>query len=246
MCLSVFKTRKKEADAYTMTAQKTHDEFVAKKKEMRYRQEQEKFESSKFTEFKIAGLARTKDEAVKLYQEVIIVHFYDFYLRFEKWMSDLIKLHNDIMSVQKKLIDCEREMNKPFENNEKLLDSRIESIIEAIVQHQKSTLAIASSPRQQPHMTRTATAPSVSQYQLPPTPSNTLSTSSYSNTNNSGGVIARDANATDSPPVSNDFSSNVRPANSSLDSSSMSSSRMISRQNADSIVARYRFYSSFF
>lgn len=106
---------------------------MQRKKDFRYKSDQEKFENSKFTEFKINNITRTKDEAIKLYQEVIIVHFYDFYLKFEKWMSDLIKLHNDIMSVQQKLIECDKAMTAPFDRIDTSLDSKINNILELIV-----------------------------------------------------------------------------------------------------------------
>ncbi len=124
-----------EADAYANTSQSIYNEFMAKKKELRYKNEQEKFEQSKFTEFKINSVLKTKEEAVKLYQEVIIVHFYDFYLKFEKWMSDLIKLHNDIMSVHQKLIECDTALNTPFEFKriDHLIDSKINTILELIL-----------------------------------------------------------------------------------------------------------------
>jgi hypothetical protein len=48
--------------------------------------DQEKFERSKFTDFKIKQELKIKDEAVKLYEETVVVQFYDFFLRFEKWM----------------------------------------------------------------------------------------------------------------------------------------------------------------
>ena len=124
-----------EADAYANTAQLIYNEFMQKKKELRYKTEQEKFETSKFTEFKINSVIRTKEEAVKLFQEVIIVNFYDFFLKFEKWMSDLIKLHNDIMSVHQKLIECDKALNTPYEFQriDLLIDTKINSILEIIL-----------------------------------------------------------------------------------------------------------------
>lgn len=106
---------------------------MLKKKEFRFKSDQEKFENSKFTEFKINNIIRTRDEATKLYQEVIIVRFYDFYLKFEKWMSDLIKLHNDIMSVQQKLIECDKAITAPFERIDASLDIKINNILDLIV-----------------------------------------------------------------------------------------------------------------
>ncbi|RNA10812.1 serine threonine- kinase TBK1 [Brachionus plicatilis] len=122
-----------EADALGKTAKKIHEEFLQKKREFRFKSDQEKFENSRFTEFKINNIIRTRDEATKLYQEVIIVRFYDFYLRFEKWMSDLIKLHNDIMSVQQKLVECDKAITAPFERIDASLDSKINNILELII-----------------------------------------------------------------------------------------------------------------
>lgn len=218
---------KSEADAYTRTAQKTHNEFVARKKEMRYSVDMQRFETSRFTEFKVAGLARVKDEAVKLYQEVIIVHFYDFYHRFEKWMSDLIKLHNDIMSVQKKLVDCEKDMIGPFERNEILLDSHIFAMVGGGSQTSK-----------------VATTPTLNHY-LPATPSNTLSSSSFNGTTmsaSSTSAAAAGHNVADTPPMSSTENTNLRNSSSvanSLDGSSIASnSSRLSRQHMDSLVAR--------
>lgn len=109
------------ADAYTTTAQGVHDEFMERKREHRDELDKFEFERSMFTKFKVAQLESIRKEVVNLYQQEIIVNFVDFYSRFEKWMDDLICLHNDIMSVQKKLTDCAREMKEPFENNERLL-----------------------------------------------------------------------------------------------------------------------------
>jgi hypothetical protein len=108
---------------------------MAKKRELRYKPEQDRFEASRFTEFKVKEVARTKEEAIKLYQEVIIVHFYDFYLKFEKWMSDLIKLHNDIMSVHQKLVECDKALNTPYEFQriDHLIDTKINSILDMIL-----------------------------------------------------------------------------------------------------------------
>ena len=63
------------------------------------------------------------------------MHFYDFYLKFEKWMSDLIKLHNDIMSVHQKLIECDKALNTPYEFQriDLLIDSKINNILELIL-----------------------------------------------------------------------------------------------------------------
>jgi hypothetical protein len=126
---------RKEADAYANTSQTIFNEFMAKKKELRYKPEQDRFEASKFIEFKVQSASRTKEEATKLYNEVIIVHFYDFYLKFEKWMSDLIKLHNDIMSVHQKLIECDKALNTPYEFQriDTMIDLKINHILEMIL-----------------------------------------------------------------------------------------------------------------
>ncbi len=108
---------------------------MAKKRELRYKPEQDRFEASKFVEFKVMSVERTKKEAVKLYQDVIIVHFFDFYLKFEKWMSDLIKLHNDIMSVHQKLVECDKALNNPYEFQriDLMIDAKINLILEMIL-----------------------------------------------------------------------------------------------------------------
>lgn len=123
---------RREADAYASTSQSIYNDFMIRKKDLRYKQEQEKFEASRLTEFKINSIIKTKEEAIKLYQEVIIVHFYDFYLKFEKWMSDLIKLHNDIMSVHQKLVECEKALNTPveFQRIDSMIDTRIANVLE--------------------------------------------------------------------------------------------------------------------
>ena len=126
---------KKEADAYAASSELIYDELHLQKKEMRNKIEQEKFERSKFTEFKLRQVAKTKEDAVRLYHDTIIVQFYDFYLHFEKWMSDLIKLHNDLMSVQQKLIECEKSLNEPVECVQKLLDNKINVFIDLIVNY---------------------------------------------------------------------------------------------------------------
>lgn len=160
-------------------------------------------------------------------------------------MSDLIKLHNDIMSVQKKLIDCERDMNSPFEHNERLLDARITAITDSIAQHQPLAAIL-------PQIPRVSTTPAIATaHYLPATPSNTLSSSSFSGTPNG----SRDnVNGVDTPPMSsteiNSSSSAIlrssgaaassSPSN-SLEGASMNSnsSGRVSRQHMDTIVARY-------
>ena len=132
-CKFFISIRRSEADAYAKTAKKVHDEFMQKKREFKFKSDQERFENSKFTEFKKNSLSKTRDEATKIYQEVIIVRFYDFYLKFEKWMSDLIKLHNDIMSVQQKLIECDKAITAPFERIDASLDFKINNILDLII-----------------------------------------------------------------------------------------------------------------
>lgn len=206
---------KKEADAYTNTAQRIHEEFLQRKKELRYKSDLERFEKSKFTEFKIKNLEKTKEEASKLYQEVIIVHFYDFYLKFEKWMSDLIKLHNDISCVQMKLVECEKQIYVPLDRVDQQLDERLNFIIET--QLNKST-ATANGTNATPVKIEklNGSAP-----YSPSTPSNTLS-SSFNMTTSGGESI----NSTES-------------RNNSLENSSVSS--RMSRQNLDSLITGYLF-----
>lgn len=203
---------------------------MQRKKELRYKSDQEKFETNKFTEFKIAGLAKTKDEAVKLYQEVIIVHFYDFYLRFEKWMSDLIKLHNDIMSVQKKLIDCEKEMNAPFDRNDKFLDTKLNTLIECILNVNKSAMPINN---------LNSKPPIIANY-MPPTPSNTLSSSfngsGNGNLSNSKENSELPLNSSAIAALSSSGSGDFR--NGSMENGSLNGNSRNSRLNMDSLVAR--------
>jgi hypothetical protein len=73
-------------DELVNSSEQIYDELVNQKKEIRNKMEQERFERSKFTEFKLRQEHSIKDIAVKLYQETIIVHFVDYYSRFEKWM----------------------------------------------------------------------------------------------------------------------------------------------------------------
>ncbi len=78
--------RKTEIDELVNSSQQIYDELVRQKRDIRSKQEQERFEKSKFTEFKLKQENKIKESAVKLYQETIIVHFVDYYSRFEKWM----------------------------------------------------------------------------------------------------------------------------------------------------------------
>ncbi len=119
-------------DELVNSSKQIYEELVNQKKEIRNKGEQERFERSKFTEIKLKQEHSLKDIAVKLYQETIIVHFVDYYSRFEKWMSDLIKLHNEMMSVQQKLLECERALNSPVDC-EQHLDAKVNSMLSQIV-----------------------------------------------------------------------------------------------------------------
>ena len=70
----------------TVVSQAIFEEINQIKKEVRSKYDQEKFEKNKLVEFKIKNHLKSKENAVKLYQETIIVHFVDYYSRFEKWM----------------------------------------------------------------------------------------------------------------------------------------------------------------
>lgn len=126
---------KNQIDAYTNTSQEIYDELYKEKRKLSVKADQDRYQSSKYTEFKINQENKAKEDAVKLYEDVIIVHFYDFYLRFEKWMSDLIKLHNDIMSVQHKLIECEKAMENPIDSIETILDAKIADTLDYLVEN---------------------------------------------------------------------------------------------------------------
>ena len=76
----------KEIDAYVQTCKQFYQELAQQRKQMTIRIEQEKFERSRFTEFKIKQILRSKEEATKLLQETVVVKFLDFFIRFEKWM----------------------------------------------------------------------------------------------------------------------------------------------------------------
>lgn len=123
---------KTEMDELVNSSKQIYEDLVAQKKEIRSKVEQERFEKSKFTEIKLKQEHGLKDIAVKLYQETIIVHFVDYYSRFEKWMSDLIKLHNELMSVQQKLLECEKALNSPVDC-ERHLDTEINRMLDLIV-----------------------------------------------------------------------------------------------------------------
>ena len=73
-------------DELVNSSKQIYEDLVGQKKEIRSKIEQERFERSKFTEIKLKQEHNLKDIAVKLYQETIIVHFVDYYSRFEKWM----------------------------------------------------------------------------------------------------------------------------------------------------------------
>ncbi len=77
---------KTEIDELANSSQQIYDELIKQKRDIRSKPEQERFEKSKFTEFKLKQESRLKESAIKLYQETIIVHFVDYYSRFEKWM----------------------------------------------------------------------------------------------------------------------------------------------------------------
>ena len=78
--------RKTEIDELVNSSEQIYNELLCQKKEIRSKIEQDRFEKSKFTEFKLRQEHSLKNIAVKLYQESIIVHFVDYYSRFEKWM----------------------------------------------------------------------------------------------------------------------------------------------------------------
>jgi hypothetical protein len=78
----------KEIDAYVQTCKQFYHELAQQRKQLN-RLEYEKFERSKFTEFKIKQILRSKEEATKLLQETVVVKFLDFFIRFEKWMRFL-------------------------------------------------------------------------------------------------------------------------------------------------------------
>ena len=77
---------KNEIDALVHRAQHNYNELLQQKKESRQKHEQERFERSIFTEFKVKQISIARENAVKLYLETISIHFYDFYSKFEKWM----------------------------------------------------------------------------------------------------------------------------------------------------------------
>lgn len=77
---------KNEIDELVNSSQQIYDELLKQKRDIRTKIDQDKFEKSRFTEFKLKQENRMKENAVKLYQETIIVHFVDYYSRFEKWM----------------------------------------------------------------------------------------------------------------------------------------------------------------
>ena len=81
-----FFIRKTEMDELVNSSKEIYEELICQKKKIRSEIEQDRFEKSKFTEIKLKQEHNLKDIAVKLYQETIIVHFVDYYSRFEKWM----------------------------------------------------------------------------------------------------------------------------------------------------------------
>lgn len=76
----------KEIDAYVQTCKQFYQELSQQRKQLTIRMEHDKFERSRFTEFKIKQILRSKEEATKLLQETVVVKFLDFFIRFEKWM----------------------------------------------------------------------------------------------------------------------------------------------------------------
>jgi len=132
---------KTEIDGLVHSSHMIYDELWQQKREIRNKNEQERFERSQYTFFKIKHENQLKESAVKLYQETIIVHFVDYYSRFEKWMSDLIKLHNELMSVQQKLIECEKSLNLPVDKIEAHLDLKIGSTLEALLHGSNGALS---------------------------------------------------------------------------------------------------------
>jgi hypothetical protein len=125
-------------------------------------------------------------------------------------MSDLIRLHNDIMSVQKKLVDCEKELTMPIERLDNLLDNKIASIIETVLN--KNTNGSGGGVAAGPRLNMSAYSPS--------TPSNTLSSSF-----NVGG----------SKDNSNGESITSESRNSSIENSNSRS--ISSRHNLDSFIS---------
>ena len=59
--------RKTEIDELVNSSQQIFDELVKQKRDIRSKQEQERFEKSKFTEFKLKHESKIKESAVKLY-----------------------------------------------------------------------------------------------------------------------------------------------------------------------------------
>ena len=133
--LQLSQIRKSEIDAYCTASQSIYNELVQQKREHKSKEDQMRFERSRFTGFKLNRLTRCKDDATRLFQETIVVQFYDFYLQFEKWMSDMIKLHNDLMSVQQKLIELDESLCSPVTSIDSHLDVKLNTMMELIMQN---------------------------------------------------------------------------------------------------------------
>jgi hypothetical protein len=86
--------------------------------------------------------------------------------------SDLIKLHNDLMSVQQKLVECERSIDAPIDQLDRHLDLKIDHILNQKIellqqlQQQQSAAAAAAAnllirtPPISPNVTTTTTTTS--------------------------------------------------------------------------------------
>ena len=173
---------KNEIDALTNFSQQNYNELLQQKKELR-KFEMDKFESSHFTRFKLKQIAKSKENAVKLYQETISVHFYDFYSKFEKWMSDLIKLHNDLMSVQQKLVECEKSMDKPTDQIDRYLDSKINNLLDSLInlKNEYSTNLQQQQQQQQQQQLQQQMTASAILNRTPPVSPNTSTTNTVVN-----------------------------------------------------------------
>lgn len=66
------------------------------------------------------------------------------------FISDLIKLHNELMSVQQKLIECEKALNSPVDC-ETHLDTQINHMLGLIVTRSKSSMLLT--PPSSTHVT---------------------------------------------------------------------------------------------
>jgi hypothetical protein len=123
---------KKEIDEYVSQAMREFNYLYQLKKEYRQTSHTDHFEHSVFTEFKLKNIKQLKNKAIDLYQNKVIVHFFEFHSLFEKWMVDLITLHNEVIVVQKKLGEFEFKLNFCITENERKLDGHIDRIINKI------------------------------------------------------------------------------------------------------------------